>query len=31
MRHNPPKFNGSTTPNQAYAWIREMEKIFRDF
>ncbi|KAK7331522.1 hypothetical protein VNO80_31199 [Phaseolus coccineus] len=29
MRHNPPKFSGNATPDQADQWIRELEKIFR--
>ncbi|XP_068483219.1 uncharacterized protein [Phaseolus vulgaris] len=29
MRHNPPKFTGNATPDQADQWIRELEKIFR--
>ena len=27
MRHNPPKFSGNATPDQADQWIRELEKI----
>ena len=29
MRHKPAKFNGKATPDDADAWIRECEKIFR--
>ncbi|XP_068501373.1 uncharacterized protein [Phaseolus vulgaris] len=29
MRHNPPKFTGNATPDQADQWIRDLEKIFR--
>ena len=29
MRHNPPKFSGNATPDQANQWIREIEKIFK--
>ncbi|XP_027912659.1 uncharacterized protein LOC114172271 [Vigna unguiculata] len=29
MRHKPPKFDGKATPDEADAWIREIEKIFR--
>jgi len=25
MRHNPPKFTGNATPDQADQWIRELE------
>ena len=29
MRHKLAKFNGNATPDDADAWIRECEKIFR--
>ena len=29
LKHNPPKFIGSTTPDHADQWIRDIEKIFR--
>jgi len=29
MRHNPPKFTGNATSDQADQWIRELEKTFR--
>jgi len=29
LKHNPPKFIGSTTLDQADQWIRDIEKIFR--
>ncbi|XP_052724121.1 uncharacterized protein LOC128193959 [Vigna angularis] len=28
MRHNPSKFNGSATPDEAEYWVQEIEKIF---
>ncbi|XP_017432031.1 uncharacterized protein LOC108339408 [Vigna angularis] len=28
MRHNPSKFDGSVTPDEAEYWIREIEKVF---
>jgi len=29
LKHKPSKFNGKATPNEADAWLRECEKIFR--
>lgn len=29
MMHNPSKFNGEATPDEADAWIRKIEKIFK--
>ena len=29
MRHKPTKFTGKATPDEADAWLRECEKIFR--
>ncbi|XP_017412935.1 uncharacterized protein LOC108324500 [Vigna angularis] len=29
MRHNPSKFDGSATPNEAEYWIHEIEKVFK--
>jgi len=29
MRHKPAKFTGKATPDEADAWLRECEKIFR--
>jgi len=29
MRHKPVKFTGKATPDEAHAWLRECEKIFR--
>jgi len=29
LKHKPSKFNGKATPDEADAWLRECEKIFR--
>jgi len=29
MRHKPSKFKGKSIPNEADAWLRECEKIYR--
>jgi len=29
LKHKPSKFNDKVTPDEAHAWLRECEKIFR--
>jgi len=29
LKHKSSKFSGKATPNEADAWLRECEKIFR--
>jgi len=29
LKHKPSKFSGKATPNEADAWLRECEKIFK--